>query len=338
MNPIPYRSGISSNPDISAAGGTSGDISVILKNKETAVLMGSVLPGDLIEADLISVEPENRLSGLFSFNGKLFNASIPESLADEFIMGSVLDAGFNIPVKLRFEGINKTGPDISPGNAAAGGGRGSLVFKIVGGSEGLSAGDIQRALNIYDKAYSNFIESNLKSLLAAFGRGESSGGEPGQPLSGFFSPQNMSVSVKGNFLFVPINSASGDLTASLILPAASGQDKHVRKDAPDSKKRPESSKKTYMFMLEAELVSLGRIKLFSRYSDKAVSVNFQNCSGKAKELIGKNLNLFKEMMSSEGISLREVSFGDKNGKNLNAGAGVSSVFSGAEGKIINERI
>ena len=294
--------------------GKDNIISGIIKEKITSSLLEILKPGSIIEADLISVSSgeAGSSSGILNINGKLLTAVIPESLYDEFTLGKAFDESFGIPVKLRLESAVKN----IPLNESAGAGAGvEIVFKVI--ADSADNINIQKALDLYSKAFTGGLESNMA---AAFKSLSASG------LSA--SMQNVTAEVKGNFLFVHINFGTALGSGSVILTSDRGR---YIKDAPDKKKSLSGAPKKYMLMLETEFNRLGRIKLFSYYSDKFLSVKFQECPAAARELINKNLESFKEMLSKDGIILKDISF--KNTATFVSGA---ETFSG--GKIINERV
>ena len=292
--------------------GKDNIISGIIKEKITSSLLEILKPGSIIEADLISVSSgeAGSSSGILNINGKLLTAVIPESLYDEFTLGKAFDESFGIPVKLRLESAVKN----IPLNESAGAGV-EIVFKVI--ADSADNINIQKALDLYSKAFTGGLESNMA---AAFKSLSASG------LSA--SMQNVTAEVKGNFLFVHINFGTALGSGSVILTSDRGR---YIKDAPDKKKSLSGAPKKYMLMLETEFNRLGRIKLFSYYSDKFLSVKFQECPAAARELINKNLESFKEMLSKDEIILKDISF--KNTATFVSGA---ETFSG--GKIINERV
>lgn len=294
--------------------GKDNIISGIIKEKITSSLLEILKPGSIIEADLISVSSgeAGSSSGILNINGKLLTAVIPESLYDEFTLGKAFDESFGIPVKLRLESAVKN----IPLNESAGAGAGvEIVFKVI--ADSADNINIQKALDLYSKAFTGGLEGNIA---AAFKSLSASG------LSA--SMQNVTAEVKGNFLFVHINFGTALGSGSVILTSDRGR---YIKDAPDKKKSLSGAPKKYMLMLETEFNRLGRIKLFSYYSDKFLSVKFQECPAAARELINKNLESFKEMLSKDEIILKDISF--KNTATFVSGA---ETFSG--GKIINERV
>ncbi len=298
MNTIAFTSGFSGGVKI------AGDIAAAVKGEMTASLLEYINSGGIIETNLIgSGTSADALTGTFSLGGKLFTATIPEDLYNEFILGRTFGGGFAMPVKLQLSGVNN-----------AGGGE-EIVFKII---NDLNSGDILKAIDLYNKVYSDGIGAAVKTFFA-------SGINPAE------IPQNLTVSVKGNFLFIHMNFGTASGSGSVILTS----DPSYRIKDGGGRKSANVYRKPYMFMLETELDPLGHIKLFSYYLDKSLSVNFHNCPLKAKELINKNLDLFKEMLSLGGIALKDVAFRENPGEGLNGGA-AQAAFSG--GKIIDERI
>ena len=288
-------------------------ITGIIKEKITSSLLGILKQGSIIEADLISVSSGEAGSpiGILNINGKLLTAVIPESLYDEFTLGKAFDESFGIPVKLRLESAVKSGAV----NESAGAGV-EIIFKVV--ADAADNINIQKALDLYSKAFTGVLEGDIG---AAFKSLSASG------LS--VSIQNVTAEAKGNFLFVHINFGTGLGSGSVILTSDRGR---FIKDAPDKKKSLSAAPKKYMLMLETEFNRLGRIKLFSYYSDKFLSVKFQECPAAARELINKNLESFKEMLSKDGITLKDISFKENTGTFVPG----AETFSG--GKIINERV
>ncbi|MHB1697340.1 MAG: flagellar hook-length control protein FliK [bacterium] len=291
---------------ISPSGFLNNDnISLIIKDKIAASLFEIIKPGGTIEASLIgaAIGAENSLSGTFSLNGKIFTAAIPEDLYNEFTLGKAFDNNFNMPVKLQLETINNNNSSSSA----------EIIFKILTGSD---SQNIQKALDLYNKIYSDNIETAVKLFFAG----------DINPVS-----QNVTASIKGNFLFIHINFGAPSGSGSVIL---TPYPPYI-KDAEDKKKSLNAPQRTYMFMLETDLDPLGHIKLFSYYGGKSLNIKFQDCSEEAKKLINKNLHTFKEMMSQEGITLKDISFNAAGDKNSGGGT-FPEIFS--DGKIINERI
>ena len=292
--------------------GKDNIISGIIKEKITSSLLEILKPGSIVDADLISVSSgeAGSPSGILNINGKLLTAVIPESLYDEFTLGKAFDESFGIPVKLRLESSVKN----IPLNENAGAGV-EIVFKVV--ADAADDLNIQKVLDLYSKAFTGGLEGDIGAAFKSFSASGLSA-----------SIQNVTAEAKGNFLFVHINFGTALGSGSVILTSDRGR---YIKDAPDKKKSLSGAPKKYMLMLETEFNRLGRIKLFSYYSDKFLSVKFQECPAAARELINKNLESFKEMLSKDGIILKDISF--KNTATFVSGA---ETFSG--GKIINERV
>ncbi len=253
--------------------------------------------GKIIDVKLIDVG--DNLSGIFSFNGKLFNAQIPEDLYNEFILSSTTGNNFSIKVKLQLSRVDNN----------------EVTFRIV---NDLSNENIQKAIELYNMVYSNNIAGNFKTAL-------------NEELN--LNAGNISVSIKGNFLFIHFNFNLGLGNGTVIMTTDYGYDKELN-DKKDNKKNLNKRAKGYSFMLEMDIKPLGYIKLFSCYFNKTLTVNFKNCSKTAHNAIIKNLSIFKDMLSSEGVALKEISFYNKdNDKNGNISNNDLSNHN-----IINERI
>jgi hypothetical protein len=293
--------------------GKDNIISGIIKEKITSSLLEILKPGSIVDADLISVSSgeAGSPSGILNINGKLLTAVIPESLYDEFTLGKAFDESFGIPVKLRLESSVKN----IPLNENAGAGV-EIVFKVV--ADAADDLNIQKVLDLYSKAFTGGLEGDIGAAFKSFSASGLSA-----------SIQNVTAEVKGNFLFVHINFGTGFGSGSVIL--TSERARYI-KDAPDKKKSLSAAPKKYMLMLETEFNLLGRIKLFSYYSAKFLSVKFQECPAAARELINKNLESFKEMLSKDGITLKDISFKADAGTFASGG----ETFYG--GKIIDERV
>ena len=296
------------------AGSGIRDVSLIINEKITSSLLEILKPGSILEADLIDVSAGGggSANGILNIGGKLLAAVIPKELYDEFALGKAFDSSFNIPVKLRLESAVK---NVAVNETGGGNGGVEIVFKII--ADSADNINIQKALDLYSKAFTGGLESNIA---AAFKSLSASGLNA--------SMQNVTAEVKGNFLFVHINFGTALGSGSVILTSDRGR---YIKDAPDKKKSLSGAPKKYMLMLETEFNRLGSIKLFSYYSDKFLSVKFQECPAAARELINKNLESFKEMLSKDGIILKDISF-----KNTGTFVPGAETFSG--GKIINERV
>lgn len=328
MNPISVNPGQSGNSSQQVSSSVSvEDIPLILKEEETSLLFdsfsGQNQTGTAITAELLSVEQASRggggtgqgmpPEGLFNFNGKLVRALIPQFLADELLIGKSFDPNFSIPVNLIYEGRGD-------GN--------SLVFKIMGG-QGLS--DIMKALDAYGESYSAAVESSLRSILSS---------QESAAAASSFIPGNISVSAKGNFLFINMgkHNTPGSFAISMVLTAISGKVKEPAKEPVKDDSDSNGGKnpgRIYMMTIEAEPANLGYIKMHCVYSGKTLRMNFQKYSDKTKEIIGKNLKILKEMIESEGLRLGEISFSAGGWKNFPSAD--SYPLLGKGGGIINER-
>ena len=319
--------------NLSAHNIAASDISLIIKEKITSSLLNILKQGSITEANLIDVSAgaDGSLSGILNINGKLLTAAIPQELYNEFALGKAFNNNFDMPIRLKLENAARSSIQSNAANESAlgsGGGSGlEVIFKVVGDSADNI--NIQKALDLYNKVFSENLESNIGSAFKSL-------------LTSGLNPlvQNVTASVKGNFLFIHINFGSSIGLGSVILTANNNY--AIIKDAPDKKNTAGVLSKKYMLMLETDFNALGHIKLFSYYSGNSLSVKFQECSDGAKELINKNIGTFKEMLSEDGITLKDLSFNSVTGKDLKAGKKTGIFSSGgeifSEGNIINERV
>ncbi|MDA8053119.1 MAG: hypothetical protein M0012_03060 [Deltaproteobacteria bacterium] len=272
-----------------------GKITSLDKNLTSFLeLVGS---GKILDVKLI--DTLDNLTGIFSFNGKLFNAQIPEDLYNEFALSSAAGANVSMKVKLQLSKIDNN----------------EVTFRIV---NDLNKGNIQKAVELYGKVYSNDIADNFKTAL-------------NEELN--LNAGNIGVSVKGNFLFIHFNFNSGLGSGAVILTTNRAYGKELN-DKKDGKKKLNKMPAGYSFMLEINLEPLGYIKVFSYYFNRTLTVNFKDYSKIAHNAITKNMKVFKDMLSLEGIALKEVSFYNKN-NNKNTGMPNDVLLNH---NIINERI
>lgn len=272
-----------------------GKITSLDKNLTSFLeLVGS---GKILDVKLI--DTLDNLTGIFSFNGKLFNAQIPEDLYNEFALSSAAGANVSMKVKLQLSKIDNN----------------EVTFRIV---NDLNKGNIQKAVELYGKVYSNDIADNFKTVL-------------NEELN--LNTGNIGVSVKGNFLFIHFNFNSGLGSGAVILTTNRAYGKELNAQE-DGKKKLNKMPAGYSFMLEINLEPLGYIKVFSYYFNRTLTVNFKDYSKIAHNAITKNMKVFKDMLSLEGIALKEVSFYNKN-NNKNTGMPNDVLLNH---NIINERI
>ncbi len=272
-----------------------GKITSLDKNLTSFLeLVGS---GKILDVKLI--DTLDNLTGIFSFNGKLFNAQIPEDLYNEFALSSAAGANVSMKVKLQLSKIDNN----------------EVTFRIV---NDLNKGNIQKAVELYGKVYSNDIADNFKTVL-------------NEELN--LNTGNIGVSVKGNFLFIHFNFNSGLGSGTVILTTNQAYGKELNAQE-DGKKKLNKMPAGYSFMLEINLEPLGYIKVFSYYFNRTLTVNFKDYSKIAHNAITKNMKVFKDMLSLEGIALKEVSFYNKN-NNKNTGMPNDVLLNH---NIINERI
>lgn len=231
--------------------------------------------GKIVEVRLIDVD--NSFSGVFSFNGKLFNAQIPKDLYNEFVLSSTAGNNSGIKVKLQLTDINSN----------------KITFKII---NNINNENIKKAVELYNLAYSDDVAGRFKSVL----NGELN-----------LNTGAVNVSVKGNFLFIHFNFNTGLGNFNIILTGNPVSYRDIQDNESSGKKL---SKKIirYSFMIEMKLEPLGYIKIFSYYINRSLSVNFKNYSDITRNAVKNNLSMFKDMLSSEGIALKEISFSDKD--------------------------
>jgi hypothetical protein len=325
-----------------------------------------VKAGDIVSAELVdaSVSEGGNFTGIININGSLLKSVITEDLFNEFVTGKTFNGEFKIPIKLQLSSISEksTGAanqssgsaetqDIS-GNAVNSSSEFNIVFKIVNESSGKNVNtlNIQKTLDLYGKAVAENIQGKFETVLNSLGSGNS------QISSGFSNEiqnilqnaaQNISVSVKGNFAFIHIDFGGHFGLSTVILTTDESNNK--------AKNRPPNYKKKYLFMIELNLKNLGRLKLFSYYYDKNLSIKFDGYTEAFKKILSENLELLKEMMSADGIKLNDISFKNRelnkqNGRkddtkpadrpvnpaSVNTNDPNSYVF--LNGKIIDERI
>ncbi len=266
-------------------------------DKNLASFLELVGSGKILDVKLI--DTLDNLTGIFSFNGKLFNAQIPEDLYNEFALSSPAGANVGMKVKLQLSKIDNN----------------EVTFRIV---NDLNKGNIQKAVELYGKVYSNDIAGNFKTVL-------------NEELN--LNTGNIGVSVKGNFLFIHFNFNSGLGSGTVILTTNQVEGKELN-DKKDGKKKLNKMPAGYSFMLEINLEPLRYIKVFSYYFNRTLTVNFKDYSEIAHNAITKNMKVFKDMLSLEGIALKEVSFYNKN-NNKNTGMPNDVLLNH---NIINERI
>ena len=365
-----------------------GDAKALAKNASndvTQILFGAikgnslksgvlVKAGDIISAELVdaSVSEGGTFTGIIDINGSLLKSVITEDLFNEFVTGKTFNGEFGIPIKLQLSSIN--GKSSGETNKASGGietqdisgntvnssPEFNIVFKVLNESSGENAVNIQKTLDLYGKALAENIQGKFETLL------NSLGSENSQISSGLSNEiqnilqnaaQNISVSVKGNFAFIHIDFGGSFGLSTVILTTDGSNYKVKNEDEKESgKKNPANSKKKYLFMIELNLKNLGRLKLFSYYCDKNLSIKFDGYTEAFKKILSENLELLKDMMSADGIKLNDISFknrelnkqnemegddaqsagGPANQASVNINDPNSYVF--LNGKIIDERI
>jgi hypothetical protein len=332
-----------------------------------------VKAGDIISASLVdaSVSENGSFTGIIDINGSLLKSVITEDLYNEFVTGKTFNGEFGIPIKLLLSSINGKSPgktnqysggaetqDIL-GNTVNSSPEFNIVFKVLNEASGENAVNIQKTLDLYGKAVAENIQGKFETLL------NSLGSENSQISSGLSNEiqnilqnaaQNISVSVKGNFAFIHIDFGGSFGLSTVILTTGGSNYKVKNEDEKESgKKNPANSKKKYLFMIEINLKNLGKLKLFSYYYDKNLSIKFENYTGAFKKKLSENLELLKEMMSADGIKLNDISFknielnkpnevyddaesaaGQPNQASVNMNDSDPYVF--LNGKIIDERI
>ncbi len=365
--------------------GNAKDLAKNASNDVTRILFGAikdnslksgalVKAGDIVSAELVdaSVSEGGTFTGIIDINGSLLKSVITEDLFNEFVTGKTFNGEFSIPIKLMLSSINakssgvtnrSTGgaetQDIS-GNIPNSSADFNIVFKVLNESLGENAVNIQKTLDLYGKAVVENIQGKFETLLNSLGSENSqiSSGLSNEIQNIFQNAaQNISVSVKGNFAFIHIDFGVSFGLSTVILTTDGSNYKVKNEDEKeDDKKNLSNSKKKYLFMIEINLKNLGKLKLFSYYYDKNLSIKFESYTGVFKKNLSENLELLKEMMSSDGIKLNDISFknmelnksnemesddaesavGQANPASVNINDPNSYVF--LNGKIIDEKI
>lgn len=365
--------------------GNAKDLAKNASNDVTRILFGAikdnslksgalVKAGDIVSAELVdaSVSEGGTFTGIIDINGSLLKSVITEDLFNEFVTGKTFNGEFSIPIKLMLSSIiakssgitNKsTGgaetQDIS-GNIPNSSADFNIVFKVLNESLGENAVNIQKTLDLYGKAVVENIQGKFETLLNSLGSENSqiSSGLSNEIQNIFQNAaQNISVSVKGNFAFIHIDFGVSFGLSTVILTTDGSNYKVKNEDEKeDDKKNLSNSKKKYLFMIEINLKNLGKLKLFSYYYDKNLSIKFESYTGVFKKNLSENLELLKEMMSSDGIKLNDISFKNMELNKLNEMEGDDAESAGGQanpvpvnindsnsyvflnGKIIDERI
>ncbi len=287
-NPTIFSDNVQSTAQFKALDGK-----IISLDENVGLFLKLMDSGKIIEVRLIDVN--DSFSGVFSFNGKLFNAQIPKDLYDEFVLSSTTGDNLGITVKLQLSGVRDN----------------EVTLKII---NDISNENIKKAVELYNLAYSDDVAGRFRSAL----NGEFT-----------LNTGGINVSVKGNFLFIHFNFNIGLGNFNIVLTANPMYHGEIWNDESSGKKIGKKMTR-YSFMIEVEFESLGYIKLFSYYINRTLSVNFKNCSKIAHDAIRNNLSMLKDMLSSEGIALKEIVFSaeDKDVHN-------NDLFNN---NIINERI
>jgi hypothetical protein len=317
--------------------GNAKDLAKNVSNDVTQILFGTikgdsaksgalVKAGDIISAELLdaSVSENGSFTGIIDINGSLLKSVITEDLYNEFVTGKTFNGEFVIPIKLQLSSINGKSPvetnqysgetetqDIL-GNSVNSSPEFNIIFKILNESSGENTVNIQKTIDLYGKAVADNIQGKFETILNSLGSENSqiSSGLSNEIQNIFQNAaQNISVSVKGNFAFIHIDSG-GFFGLSTVILTTDGSNYKVKNDdkKESDKKNSLNSKKKYLFMIEINLKNLGRLKLFSYYCDKNLSIKFDGYTDAFKKILSENLELLKEMMSADGIKLNDISF------------------------------
>ena len=368
--------------------GNAKDLAKNVSNEVSEILFGAVKGdslksgtlvkiGDILSAELVdaSVSEGGNFTGIININGSLFKSVITEDLFNEFVTGKTFNGEFGIPIKLQLSSINGksagTADQLSgsaetqgiSGNAVNSSSEFNIVFKIVNGSSGenLNALNIQKTLDLYGKAVAENIQGKFETVLNSLGSSENS--QISSALSNEMqnilqnAAQNISVSVKGNFAFIHID-FRGSLGLSTVILTTDESNYKIEneKEKENGKENHPNYKKKYLFMIELNLTNLGKLKLFSYYYDKNLSIKFDGYTESFKKILSDNIELLKEIMSADGIKLNDISFKNRELNKQNGSedgaepAGVTAANAASvnindpnsylflNGKIIDERI
>ncbi|MHB1664228.1 MAG: hypothetical protein ACYCT7_03055 [bacterium] len=253
---------------------TNVNISKILINKSLTNLLDSITLNDIIDVQLVDTEISGSLfTGILSFNGKLFKAVIPESVYNEFKASTAANsqAGENFTLQLSAESINGT----------------NVIFKIV--NESLD----QNNLNLFNAVIKN-ITGLIKENFTRFADSN---------LNLNININNLTADIKNNTLILNFGlNNSGDFASVFIV---SRKEENINRD---SNKKNKLNSYGYFFMVEIQIKPLGLLKLSSYYFNGNLVLNFKTYSKTAEILIKQNINILKEELLKDNITLKDIGF------------------------------
>jgi hypothetical protein len=251
---------------------TNINISKILINKSLTNLLDSIKLNDIIDVQLIDAEISDSLfTGILSFNGKLFKAVIPESIYNEFKSSAAANsqAGENFTLQLSAESINGS----------------NVIFKIV--NESLD----QNNLNLFNAAIKN-ITGSIKENFTRFADSSVN-----------ININNLTADIKNNTLILNFDLNNlGDFASVFIV---SRKEEDINRD---SSKKNKLNSYGYFFMVEIQMKPLGLLKLSSYYFNGNLVLNFKTYSKTAEILIKQNINILKEELLKDNITLKDIGF------------------------------
>lgn len=251
---------------------TNINISKILINKSLTNLLDSIKLNDIIDVQLVDAEISGSLfTGILSFNGKLFKAVIPESIYNEFKSSAAANsqAGENFILQLNAESINGS----------------NVIFKIV--NESLD----QNNLNLFNAAIKN-ITGSIKENFTRFADSSVN-----------ININNLTADIKNNTLILNFDLNNlGDFASVFIV---SRKEEDINKD---SSKKNKLNSYGYFFMVEIQMKPLGLLKLSSYYFNGNLVLNFKTYSKTAEILIKQNINILKEELLKDNITLKDIGF------------------------------
>ncbi|MHB1645756.1 MAG: hypothetical protein ACYCSW_04505 [bacterium] len=253
---------------------TNINISKILINKSLTNLLDSITVNDIIDVQLVDAEISGSLfTGILSFNGKLFKAVIPESIYNEFKASAAANSqsGENFTLQLSAESIN--------GN--------NVIFKIV--NESLD----QNNLNLFNAVIKN-ITGLIKENFTRFADTN---------LNLNININNLTADIKNNTLILNFGlNNSGDFASVFIV---SRKEEDISRN---SNKKNKLNSYGYFFMVEIQIKPLGLLKLSSYYFNGNLVLNFKTYSKTAEILIKQNINILKEELLKDNITLKDIGF------------------------------
>jgi hypothetical protein len=276
---------------------TSISISKILIDKSLTNLLDLIKPNDILNVKLIDAEiSDASFIGILSFNGKLFKAEIPETVYDEFIMSAAVSEGSlanqNFNLQLSAESVSGS----------------NVIFKII--NESIDENNL-KLFNAVAENISNSIKGNFTSLI-------------NNNLNLNLNINNLTTDIKNNTLILNFAMSNpGDFISVLIAPRK--EEKNINED---SAKKNKMNSYGYFFLVEFQIKPLGLLKLSSYYFNRNLVLNFKTFSNTAETLIKQNINILKEELLKDNITLKDIGFN----KNMS-----KKEFDNEFGGIINEQ-